>query len=110
MRKKIRDIDSASQVDLGKLMTAGGSGMFRYNQYGEKLVAFYHEIPITSWAVASVLNENELFAPAIRMMRVLSTLTVLVIVVIGTAILLIMRHLTQPITHTLCQGKRDRRR
>lgn len=100
MRKKISDMDSASLVNLGKLMLGGGSGIFRYDQHGERNVAFYHEIPMTGWAVASVLNENELLAPVIRMIQVLSTLTVLVIVVIGTAIMMIMRHLTKPL-HTL---------
>ncbi len=100
MRKKISDMDSTSMVDLGKLMLGGGSGIFRYNQSGESRVAFYHEIPITGWAVASVLNENELFAPAIRMMQILTTLTVLVIMVIGIAIMLIMSSLTKPL-HTL---------
>ncbi|MGB3226044.1 MAG: cache domain-containing protein, partial [Desulforhopalus sp.] len=100
MRKKISDMDSTSMVDLGKLMLGGGSGIFRYNQFGVNRVAFYHEIPITGWAVASVLNENELFAPAIRMMKILATLTVIAIVVIGIAILQIMSSLTKPL-HTL---------
>lgn len=100
MRKKISDMDSTSMVDMGKMMLAGGSGIFRYDQHGENLVAFYHEIPITGWAVASVLNENELFAPAIRMIQILSTLTVLVIVVIGIALMQIMSSLTKPL-HTL---------
>ena len=100
MRKKISDMDSTSLVDLGKLMQDGGSGIFRYNLHGKNRVAFYHEIPITGWAVASVLDEDELFAPAVRMLKILSTLTVLVSLIIGTAILLIMSRLTRPL-HTL---------
>ncbi len=97
MRHKITELDDSSERELGKRMISGGSGMLHYSRDSEDMVAFYHPVPISGWSVAMVLPEAELFAPAIRMITLLSVITALFIVLLGTAILVTMQRLTQPL-------------
>ncbi len=97
MRQKLSDTDSDSEKELGRLMLSGGSGMYRYMSGHEKMVAFYQSIPIAGWAAATILPERELFAPAIKMTRLLSAIAVLFAIAICTAIILAMRRLTRPL-------------
>jgi len=97
MQKKITEIDSLTEQELGRRMISGGSGMYRYTFAGAGMVAFYQPIPITRWSVATVLPANELFAPAIRMMRLLAVVTVIVVIVIAIALLLAMQRLVGPL-------------
>ena len=71
--------------------------MLRYSAGMKRMVAFYKPIPITGWSVATVLPETELFAPAIRFMRLMVAITVLVVIFIGIAIILATQRLTSPL-------------
>ena len=75
MQKKITQHEAPSKKTLGRHMVSSESGIYRYSQENEKMVAFYQPIPITGWSVASVLPEKELFAPVIQMMRLLTIIT-----------------------------------
>nr|WP_161626816.1 PAS domain S-box protein [Desulfospira joergensenii] len=97
MKKKITELKAPSERDLGKNMISGGSGMYRYAQNKRKMVAFYQPIPITNWSVATVLPEAELFAPAIKMMRLLIIITIAFVCLIGSAIFYAMYRLTDPL-------------
>jgi PAS domain S-box-containing protein len=97
MQKKITEHENPSKKALGKLMVSGGSGIYRYSEGSERMVAFYQPIPITGWAVATVLPETELFAPAIKMMKLLVSVTILFAGLIAAAIFYTMQHLTQPL-------------
>lgn len=97
MQKKITEINDASIQQLGKQMLEGKSGILRYTYNGEKKVAFYQPVPITGWAVATVVNEAELFAPAATLVKVLITIISIVLVLIIGVIWLTARRLTQPI-------------
>lgn len=97
MSQKLTDRHSATERELGKLMLSGQTGVYHYSSNNIKMVAFYQPIPITGWAVATVLPEAELFSPAIRMMRLLIFITLLFASAIGIAILLAMKHLTEPL-------------
>ena len=97
MRKKIIELDSSAERELGTLMLSGRSGMYRYALGNNIMVAFYQPISITGWSVATVLPETELFAPAIKLMQLLAALTFVFAIAIGTAILLAMQRLTRPL-------------
>ncbi|MDQ5987611.1 MAG: Sensor histidine kinase RcsC [Syntrophus sp. SKADARSKE-3] len=96
MRKKITELDP-STVELGKLMISGKSGMYRYTLDGQKKMAFYQPIPITGWSVATVVSEAELFAPATRMVKSLTIITLTILILAASTILMATRHLTRPL-------------
>ncbi len=113
MHKKITEFDDISEKKLGELMLSGRSGMYRFTRNGKGMVAFYQPIPITGWSVATVLPASELFAPANRMIRLLTIITVIFVVLIGTAILIAMQRLIRPLqilalrTQEIAQGNLD---
>lgn len=96
MQKKVTQHETPSKRKLGKLMISGGSGIYRYSQGHEQMVAFYQPIPITGWPLATVLPETELFAPAIKMMKLLIFITIIFAGLIAAAIFYTMQRLTQP--------------
>ena len=106
MQKRITEFETTSQKALGTLMLSGNAGVYRYVRERRPMVAFYQPIPITGWSVATVLPENELFAPAIRMMRLLATITLFFSVAIGISIWLAMQRLTKPL-QTLAERTRE---
>jgi PAS domain S-box-containing protein len=110
MQQKITEHENPSKKALGKFMVSGDSGTYRYSQGHERMVAFYQPIPITGWAVATVLPETELFAPAIKMIKLLISITILFAGLIAAAILYTMQRLTNPLqmlalkTHQIAAG------
>ncbi len=99
MLKKTNELEDASTHELGRLMTSGNSGVFRYKYKGQKKVAFYQPIPVNGWSVATVMPESELFAPASRMLFSLAGITVIVLILAGVAIYFTARSLTRPLRH-----------
>ncbi len=97
MQKKIVERGVHSEHELGVLMISGGSGVYSYVQEGQEMVAFYQPIPITGWSVATVIPASELFAPAIKMMRLLSVITLIFALCIALAISLAMQRLIRPL-------------
>lgn len=97
MNATITEREELSERSLGNYMISGGSGMYRYSQNGRHMVAFYQPIPITNWSVATVLPEAELFAPAVKMMKLLIVITICFVCLIGAAIVYAMHRLTMPL-------------
>ncbi len=97
MQSNILQLENSSMKALGAKMLSGASGLFRYFDKGQIMVAFFQPIPIAGWSVANVLPEAELYAPAIKMIKLLAGLTCLFIVLVGTAILLAVQNLTRPL-------------
>jgi len=97
MRKNITKLEDKSIRVLGEKMISGASGMLFYTFREQEMVAFYQPIPIAGWSVATVLPEAELFAPAIKMIKLLITITCIFVALVGGAILLAMQSLTRPL-------------
>ncbi|MCP4338297.1 MAG: response regulator [Desulfobulbaceae bacterium] len=97
MRNNITKLEDKSIQELGKKMISGASGMFFYTFRERAMVAFYQPVPIAGWSVATVLPEAELFAPAVKMIKLLITLTLIFIILVGGAILLATQSLTRPL-------------
>lgn len=97
IQSNIMKLENSSMKALGAKMLSGASGLFRYFDKGRVMVAFFQPIPIAGWSAATVLPESELYAPAIKMIKLLAGLTCIFIVLIGTAILLAVQNLTRPL-------------
>lgn len=97
MQSKITELDNPMLTRLGRMMIAGKSGIYSFTDDGREMVALYFPIPITGWAVASVLPESELFAPAVNMVKILLAITIFFAVLVGFAIVFAMDHLTRPV-------------
>ncbi len=97
MQKKITERTVLAEQKLGELMLSGNSGVYHYSLNKQGMVAFYQPIPITGWSVATVLPLSELFAPAIKMMRLLFVITLIFVIFIGTAIVIAMQRLIRPL-------------
>lgn len=97
MQKKISELSDASTVELGAVMMSGGFGVKRYTYNGQDKIAFYSPVPFAGWSVATVLPETEFFAPAIKMARWLSMITLLIISVVGLVIWIGAQRVTRPL-------------
>ncbi|WP_378956236.1 EAL domain-containing protein [Pelosinus sp. sgz500959] len=97
MQKKINDLPDSSTAELGLLMMSGGSGIKSYIYNGQKKIAFYSSVPFAGWSVATVIPEEEFFAPATRMAKWLTMITLLIISVVGLVIWFAAQRLTQPL-------------
>ncbi len=105
MQKKITELEAQAEWQLGTLMLSGQSGMYRYTLAERGMVAFYQPVSITGWAVATVLPASELFAPAVRMMRILGIITAIVIIFIGVALWLAMQRLIRPLQNLAARAQ-----
>lgn len=96
-QKKLTEVDDPSSRELAALMISGASGVHRYTLNGQKKVAFYQPIPLAGWSVATVVPEEELFAPVTKMLRSLIIITLVILVLVGTTLWMAARRLTQPL-------------
>ncbi len=97
MKNLLTEFEDMSVRELGKVMTAGGSGVFRYSYKGQNKLAFYQPVSMAGWSVASVVPETELFAPAVNLLRVMVAITAILCVLVGLIIWMAAFHLTRPI-------------
>ena len=97
MESKITELDNPMLNKLGRMMVAGQSGSYTFVEDGRKMIALYFPIPLTGWAVASVLPESELFAPAVNMVKILLAITIVFATLVGFAIVFAMKRLTKPL-------------
>jgi PAS domain S-box-containing protein len=97
LQRKLTEFDDPTVRELGNRMTSGGSGVFRYTYNGLSKIAFYQPIAITGWSVATVVPEVEMFASAVRLLRVVAGITLLLALIVGLIILVTANRLTQPL-------------
>lgn len=97
MKRKITESEDLSIRELGAKMLQGNPGVFRYEVDGMKKIAFYQTVPATGWAVATVVDEKEFFAPATRTAKVMAVLIVAVLAVLTGVIWFVAKRMTQPI-------------
>lgn len=97
MKAKITELDNPMLNKLGRMMVAGKSGLYSFTENDKDMLALYFPIPLTGWAVASVLPKSELFAPAVNMVKILLLITSFFSILVGLAIILAMKRLTRPL-------------
>ncbi|MBP2626490.1 MAG: signal transduction histidine kinase, nitrogen specific, NtrB [Firmicutes bacterium] len=98
MKKKVTEQDIPGTGEIGKIMISGGSGIYRYKFNGQKKVAFYQPIPLAGWSVATLVSEEELFAPAIQMIKSLAMIMLVILILMAIIILIAARQLTKPLS------------
>lgn len=82
MKEKTSSVNDKNMQELGRLAASGEPGVFHYSEGGEMKVAFYNPIPIAGWTLVTVVDDNELFAPANKLLVLM--LTIIAIIVIFT--------------------------
>lgn len=97
MKSKITEIDNESLNKLGRRMISGKSGTFTFSIEDREMVALYSPVTVTGWSVATVIPKEELFAPAVNMVKILLAITVFFALAVGFAIILAMSYLTKPL-------------
>jgi methyl-accepting chemotaxis protein len=98
LKKKITDESDAALQQLGNLMLEGKSGVFRYTQNGQKLIAFYHPISLAGWSAASIVDEAELFAPASSLLKKMILFAVIMIIILSFVIFLLVKRMIAPLS------------
>lgn len=97
LQKKISEEEDPVLKELGKLMMEGNSGIYRYTQNGEKMLAFYYPVPIAGWSVANIVYESELFAPAYALLQYMGIFAVIMIVVLSLLIFWFLSKMVSPL-------------
>jgi methyl-accepting chemotaxis protein len=97
MKKKISDINDENIKALGKEMMSNDSGTYRFKKGNDGYIVFYQKVPLSGWSVASVIEENELFAPAKKLMSILILITVVVVAILAIIIILVSKRMTSPL-------------
>lgn len=80
MKEKTSTVDDENMQKLGKLAANGQSGIFRFTDNGEKKIAFYNPISIAGWTLVTVVDENELFIPANKLLVLLLIISSIIII------------------------------
>ncbi|WP_378956200.1 ATP-binding protein [Pelosinus sp. sgz500959] len=80
MTEKTSSVSDENMQKLGGLITSGQSGVFRYIEKGEKKIAFYNPIPVAGWTLVSVVDENELFVPANKLLVLMVAIIAIIMI------------------------------
>lgn len=99
-QQKITESKDPLVRELGQKMLEGEPGIFRFHADGDtthKKIAFYQPVPATGWAVATVIDEAELFAPASRVFQTTTVFMLVVLSLITGVIWFAAKRLTQPL-------------
>lgn len=86
MKQKITAVDDSNMQKLAALIATGEPGVFRYQEGPDSKIAFYNPIAVSKWALVSVVEENELFAGASRVLTIMLISAILIIAAVGIII------------------------
>jgi methyl-accepting chemotaxis protein len=97
IKKNINDTEDVSIQELSKRMLSGKQGVFRFSKGGQKLIAFYQPVPMPNFIMASIVSEDELFAPVKKLVAVMLIAAGLILVLLSFVILYSVKKLTSPL-------------
>jgi methyl-accepting chemotaxis protein len=97
MKNKISDVKDTNMKALGKEMMDNKSGTFQFSSGGDKFIAFYNQVPLSGWHVASVISEDELFASSQKLIAPLLIITLVIVAIIWMIIMLLAKRMTSPL-------------
>ena len=80
MKEKISSVSDENMQKLGELIASGKPGTFHYIDGGEKKIVFYNPIPVAGWTLVSVVDENELFVPANKLLVLMLAIIAIIII------------------------------
>ncbi|MDP4143626.1 MAG: methyl-accepting chemotaxis protein [Bacillota bacterium] len=97
MKEKISTVKDDNIRKLGQQIATGKSGYYRYTDGNIKKIAFYNPIPVAQWTVVSVVNEDELFASANRLLIIMLAITLFIIVALAFVVIYSSGYISKPI-------------
>lgn len=97
MKEKISTVADVNMNKLAELIATGKSGVFRYTDGKDKKIAFYNTIAISKWALVSVVDEDELFAGANKVLSLMLISAAIIIILVTLIINWQSERMTRPI-------------
>ena len=89
-KTKITKLNIPDTFSWGKEVVSNPSGMVSYSFEGEKRILFFKKSDATSWIIASIIPEKELFAQAYAIGLFIAIAAVIMVLVIGVGISLLL--------------------
>lgn len=80
MKEKTSSVADENMQKLGAVIAGGKPGILHYIDGGEDKIAFYNPIPIAGWTLVSVVDKNELFVPANKLLVLMLAIIAIIIV------------------------------
>jgi len=80
MKEKTSSVSDENMKKLGDLIAGGKPGIFHYIDNKEKKIAFYNPIPVAGWTLVSVVDENELFVPANKLLVLMCAIIAIIMI------------------------------
>ena len=99
MKKKITDESNPELKALGEKMLSGETGSVKFkDNSGEEKIAFYTPIKASGWGLATVADQDELFAPVGNVLKIMAGISLLILLIISGAILAIVNRIMRPLS------------
>ena len=97
MKSNILEESDATVAELGKRMLSGESGVYQFTSGGKDLIAFYTPINATGWGMATVASKDELFAPVQNTLKIMTLISLLLLVLISAGIWITVNKVMSPL-------------
>ena len=99
MKKKATEESNPELKALGKKMLSGDTGAMKFKDNdGKDKIAFYTPIKASGWGLATVADQDELFAPVGNALKIMTGISLVILVLISLAILFIVNRVMHPLS------------
>ena len=98
LQKSIDDDSDPAMVKLGEKMRSGRADMLHFTTAdGEKMIAIYYPVKGTGWGIASIAYEDELFASAYNALKIMTGISLVLLILISLGIVMAVVRITRPL-------------
>ena len=99
MKKKATEESNSELKALGEKMLSGDTGAMKFKDNdGKDKIAFYTPIKASGWGLATVADQDELFAPVGNALKIMTGISLVILVLISLAILFIVNRVMHPLS------------
>ena len=99
MKAKITENANPEIKALGDKMLSGETGSVKFKDTdGQDKIAFYAPIKIAGWGLATVADQDEIFAPVGNTLKIMAGISLVLIVLISIAVLFIVNRIMKPLS------------
>ncbi|MBU3218914.1 methyl-accepting chemotaxis protein [Clostridium algidicarnis] len=95
LKTKITEEEDSSLKSLGATILSSKTGVSDYKLEGEKIIAYYEEVPETNWILVLTIPESELLASSKKLFNLLSIIIVISSILITLTILFVATNITK---------------
>lgn len=95
LKTKITEDKDTSLKSLGGTILSSKTGISDYKLEGEKIIAYYEEIPETKWILVLTIPESELLASSNDLFKLLTIIIAVASILITLTILLVATNITK---------------